>query len=280
MSDKLSNLDPAAALTGAELVYVVQAGVQKRSTVNEIVALALGGGATAELIRDAIGTALLAGAGVTVTVNDAGDTITIASTITQYTDEMARDALGAALVAGAGVTITVNDAGDTITIAASGGGGMSPITFKPYDSEPPASNYPQIDTRNNHPILAFDQTTVETVYFTGVLPNTYTGNGLTVDLDWCAVPTSGNVGWNVAIEAISGQDIDSDGFASDNAVAGVAVNGTSGIKSRSTVAITNGANMDSLAAGQPFRLRVKRDTSTGSNAAGDAQLLAVHIRET
>ncbi|MGL4232705.1 MAG: hypothetical protein ACRCWJ_15175 [Casimicrobium sp.] len=43
--------------------------------------------------------------------------------ITQYTDENARDALGAALVAGANVTITVNDAGDTITIAASGGGG-------------------------------------------------------------------------------------------------------------------------------------------------------------
>lgn len=33
-----------------------------------------------------------------------------------YTDEMARDAIGAALVAGAGVGITVDDAGDTITI--------------------------------------------------------------------------------------------------------------------------------------------------------------------
>lgn len=39
-----------------------------------------------------------------------------------YSDENARDAIGAALVAGANITITVNDAGDTITIAASGGG--------------------------------------------------------------------------------------------------------------------------------------------------------------
>lgn len=35
-----------------------------------------------------------------------------------YTDEQARDAIGAALVAGRNVTITVNDAGDTITIGA------------------------------------------------------------------------------------------------------------------------------------------------------------------
>lgn len=35
-----------------------------------------------------------------------------------YTDEMARDALGAALVAGTGITITPNDGADTITVAA------------------------------------------------------------------------------------------------------------------------------------------------------------------
>jgi len=78
---------------------------------------------TDEQVRDVMGAALTAGAGISVTPNDPGDTITIASTITQYTDEMARDALGSALVAGSGVTITPNDGADTITIAASGGGG-------------------------------------------------------------------------------------------------------------------------------------------------------------
>ncbi len=70
-----------------------------------------------ELARDALGTALIAGTGITKTVNDAGDTITIASSITQYTDEMARDALGTAMVAGSGIALTVDDAANTITVA-------------------------------------------------------------------------------------------------------------------------------------------------------------------
>lgn len=73
---------------------------------------------TDEMARDALGVALTAGTGITVTPNDGADTITIATTITQYTDEMARDALGTALVAGSNVTITPNDGADTITIAA------------------------------------------------------------------------------------------------------------------------------------------------------------------
>lgn len=43
-----------------------------------------------------------------------------------YTDEQVRDVVGATLVAGTGVTITPNDAADTITIASTGGGGGQP----------------------------------------------------------------------------------------------------------------------------------------------------------
>jgi hypothetical protein len=75
-----------------------------------------------EFIRDTIASALVAGSNVTITPNDAGDTITIAAA----TDpEVVRDTMATALVAGANVTITPNDAGDTITIASTGGGGGS-----------------------------------------------------------------------------------------------------------------------------------------------------------
>lgn len=75
---------------------------------------------TDEMARDALGTALTAGTGITITPNDGADTIAIATTITQYTDEMARDALGTALTAGTGISITPNDGADTITIALDG----------------------------------------------------------------------------------------------------------------------------------------------------------------
>lgn len=80
---------------------------------------------TDEMARDAVGAALVAGSGIGIVVNDALDTITISNTQTAYTDEMARDAIGTALVAGANITITVNDVGDTITIASTGGSATS-----------------------------------------------------------------------------------------------------------------------------------------------------------
>lgn len=48
--------------------------------------------------------------------------------------ELIRDTIGTALVAGDGVTITVNDASDTITIAASGGGGSYPASGIPVST--------------------------------------------------------------------------------------------------------------------------------------------------
>lgn len=74
-------------------------------------------GYTDEQARDAIGAALVAGAGISIVVDDPNDTITVTNTIPAYTDEEVRDVIGAALVAGAGISIVVDDPGDTITIA-------------------------------------------------------------------------------------------------------------------------------------------------------------------
>lgn len=87
-------------------------------------ALATGGsggeGLNAEGVRDVIGAALVAGTGVTITVDDAANTITIASPTAGLSAEEVRDLIGATLVQGSGITVNVDDGADTITISAAG----------------------------------------------------------------------------------------------------------------------------------------------------------------
>lgn len=155
------------------------------------------------------------------------------------------------------------------------------LVFTPPGAEFPASNFALVSTRNNHPILRFPDGTATVAYFTGVLPQHYDGGGVTVYVHWACSNTSGNIGWLIAFERIgdSQQDIDSDGFAADNVVTAVNVPGTSGNVDITSVAFTDGADMDSVAAGEGFRLRVTRNTGTDTST-GDAQLVAVEIRET
>lgn len=151
----------------------------------------------------------------------------------------------------------------------------------PLGYEPTATNYATIGVRNLHPILEFDSATQETAIWTGVMARHYGGGNITVNVTWCAVPTTGTVGWGITFERIQAGtlDIDADSFATEQIVTAATVSGTSGIPSTTGVTATAGSTgTDSLAAGEPFRLRVRRDVATDT-AAGDAQLLAVEIRE-
>lgn len=155
--------------------------------------------------------------------------------------------------------------------------------FTPLGSIPPASNMATLDTRNNHPVLNFDASTDETIYFEGHLPDNYAGGGLTVDLYWLgASATSGTTRWSVAIEALASLDEDADSFATAATTGGTA-NGTSGIYTKTTLTFASGAAMDSLLAGEPFRLNVTRDadgTSGTDDMTGDAQLIRAVVKET
>ena len=161
--------------------------------------------------------------------------------------------------------------------------GNTLLQFAAQAYEAPATNYAQIGMRNAHTMLAFDTTTQETAFFTCVMPRHYGGGGVTVYLHWMAASgiVTGTVGWDVAFERMSdgATDLNSDSFATAQTVTAATVPGTSGVVSVTNVAITNGANMDGLVAGDSFRLRVRRDVANDT-AAGDAQLIAIEIKET
>lgn len=160
--------------------------------------------------------------------------------------------------------------------------GNTLCTFFPNDNEPPSSNYATFDTRNGHPTLDFDATTQESAIFTGILPRNYAGGGITVYVHATLTSaTSGTLGWDVAFERMSDSttDIGSDSFASAQTITAATVPGTSGVVLVLNVAITDGANIDSIAVGDSFRIRIRRDV-TNDTATGDAELLAVEMKET
>jgi len=157
------------------------------------------------------------------------------------------------------------------------------INFHPYNNEPPASNYATLDLRNNHPVLDFDDTTNESAVFSAVMPRNYAGTtGVTVYIHFSMSSAEADtVDWDVSIERIGdGElDVDGDSFATVNSVDNTTVPGTTGLVDIVNVTFTNGADMDSVAVGELFRIKITRD-ATSDDAAGDAELHAIELKET
>ena len=157
------------------------------------------------------------------------------------------------------------------------------LIFSPLGSEPPAADFATFDTRNQHPIMDFDPTTNESSLFSSVMPQHYLGTtGVDVYLHYAmSSAVTGTVDWDVAFERDGDQqlDIDGDGFAGVQSVDDTDVPGVSGLVDVVNISFTDGGEMDSVEAGELFRLKVTRDAAS-DDAAGDAELLAVEIRET
>jgi len=156
------------------------------------------------------------------------------------------------------------------------------LIFTPLHNEPPASNPATLDTRNQHAILDFDASTNEDAVFSAIMPRSYAGGGLTVYIHYAmSSAESGDVDWDVAFERIGDQqlDIDADSFAAVQSVDNTTVPGTSGLVDIVSVAFTDGAQMDSVAVGEGFRMKVTRDAASDT-AAGDAELRFVEVKET
>lgn len=152
--------------------------------------------------------------------------------------------------------------------------------FTAMGAELPASGYATPDTRNAIAVLDFDAATDEAAFWHSVLPANYAGGGLTVKISWMATSaTSGDCYWQSAIERMN-TDLDSDSYATAQSGNGTA-NGTSGIITTTSITHSSGANMDSLAAGEPYRLKINRDADNASDSmTGDAEIVAVHVYET
>lgn len=163
------------------------------------------------------------------------------------------------------------------------------LVFTPLAAEMSGSARASFDTRNGHPVIDFDDSAQEAVFFSGALPRGYGGGGLTVTLVWAASTASpgddaavNRVRWGIAVERLEsgGTNLDQDSFAELQSVLASPA-ATCGQLQYTDIALGDGAAIDHLDAGEPFRLMVMRQAAHPDDAmAGDAELRFIVVRET
>ena len=160
--------------------------------------------------------------------------------------------------------------------------------FFPQDGEPPSSNYATLNTRTTTGaaalVLDYDDTTDESMDFAGFMPRHYGSGGVTATIGWIAYTAAGGVSLDMSFLALAADsdNLHTASFASANNTAGTAASAVGQI-SYTTIAFTDGADMDSVAAGSLFRMRLTRDadgTTSTDDMVGDLELLFVEIKET
>jgi len=159
--------------------------------------------------------------------------------------------------------------------------GNTLLTFMPQCNEPPAGAFAALDTRNQHLVLDFALN--EIAVFSGVMPRHYDGGGVTVYLHYAMTSAVANdIKLETYFERIGDQqqDIDTDGFGAAQNSGDITVPGTCGNVDIITSTHANGVQMDSIAVGEGFRLKVKRIAVVGTDASGDLELRFVEIKET
>lgn len=180
------------------------------------------------------------------------------------------------------ITITAPTPVPTATPGAGGGSSKLFMSWSANQAILPASSYPQFGVNNNHMVLLFDQSADECAYFEGILPTGYAGGGLKVRVDWNANgATSTAVGWLTAFERMdSTTAISSDSFGTQKSVS-TTTTGTALATNQSTTTHSSG-EIDSLAAGEGFRLRLCRDgdgSVVTDSLLTDAQMNHVSVEE-
>lgn len=161
--------------------------------------------------------------------------------------------------------------------------GDSLIAFTVNNAEYPDSAAASIDERGEHLVLDFDAAAAEEVLFMGWLSSNYSGLGIDVIVKWAAeTATSGNVVHETSFERVLAGTTDLDVASFATAKTGTAAtNGTSGVTTHTTIAHTNGAQMDGLLVNEFFRLKYRRLGTNGSDTmTGDMELLSIYLRET
>lgn len=249
--------------------------------------LSISGVPLGEIIDDEVAGLLVAGSGISLNYNDSANTLTVDSNVST------------SLVAGTGISLIYNVTTDELSINTSGVSftghthtssnitdfnssvsGLLSKTFAVFtaqNNQPPAGSFATLDTRNSTLVLDFDDASVESAVFMGIIPEGISfPSGIQVSIDWTATSaTSGDVRWRVEFEK-GNSDYDANSFDTATESNGTA-DATAGIPITTNITATS---IDSLSAGDLFRIRISRvgNDATNDTMVGDAELVAIELR--
>lgn len=163
--------------------------------------------------------------------------------------------------------------------------GNTLVYWDALSGQVPSTGYATLGNRNGVFAWEYDDTTDESVDFGGFMPSTYAGGGITVTVGWMAASaTTGTISLDVSCMSVTddADDLDTKAFAAANNANPTTASATGEVQ-YTDVTFTDGADMDSIAAGEYFRIRVTRDangTTSTDNMSGDMQLVFVVVKET
>jgi hypothetical protein len=134
---------------------------------------------------------------------------------------------------------------------------------------------------NGHMLCAFPSSGSPDVTMDGRMPDDYNEGTTLITVFWLSrTATTGNVRWRVEVERLAegGSSLGGDSFATAEEITDT-VQGTVGELSYGQFSISH-ANMDSVEAGEIFRLRFTRDTGDAADTmVGDAEIVGLAVHE-
>ena len=164
------------------------------------------------------------------------------------------------------LTVTIENKNPTLAV------------FTAQNGIPPTTNFASRDVQGLFPVLDFDETTSESIYFVGVMPQQYQNNGMTAYIYFTSNATSGDVDWDISFDKLTSADLDTDGnsFGDVSSSDGNVVSGTPGVITIGTWSIASGTAMDNVVAGDMFMIKLTRDVA--DTAGSDANFLSLELR--
>jgi len=131
------------------------------------------------------------------------------------------------------------------------------------------------------PFLLYDDAVNRYAYFGATMPAHYSGGGVNVQVVWMSPATSGNVVWIVSFKRMEDgvQRLDNLFFGNETNGA-FATDAVAHVIDYSTLAVSDGADLNLIEAGEYFWMEMFRDGDSGSDTmTNEARLLSIIISE-